>query len=243
VGKILEDSPFKEVYVQPASHDGGTSLGAAYYVYHKVLNNPRKFVMEDVYFGPEFNAPQKEGKFFENKEELTKFIAKKLVEKKIVGWFQGKMEWGPRALGNRSILVDPRDARMKDILNKRIKHREPFRPFAPSILEEKVGEYFHAPCLSPFMTMNFKVKEEKRKLIPAVVHVDGTSRLQTVSKKTNPLYWLLIKEFEKLTGVPVLLNTSFNENEPIVCTPEEALDCFFRTKMDVLVINNYVLEK
>jgi carbamoyltransferase len=151
------------------------------------------------------------------------------------------MEWGARALGNRSIVADPRRSEMKEILNARIKRREPFRPFAPSILEEAVGEYFEQTELSPFMTMTYRVKPEKRSVIPAPTHVDGTGRLQTVSKHTQPLYWRLIKEFENITGVPVVLNTSFNENEPIVCTPDEALDCFLRTKMDVLVIGPYVI--
>src|SRR5436309_2800012 len=162
---------------------------------------------------------------------------------KVVGWFQGRMEWGGRALGYRSIVVDPRRREMKDILNARIKHREPFRPFAPSILEEAVGEYFEQTEPSPFMTMTYRVKAEKRDLIPAPTHVDGTGRLQTVSRTTQPLYWRLIKEFERLTGVPVVLNTSFNENEPIVCTPGEALDCFLRTKMDVLAIGPFLITR
>jgi carbamoyltransferase len=176
-------------------------------------------------------------------DELVKVTAKKIADGKIVGWFQGRMEWGPRALGNRSIVVDPRRPEMKDILNRRIKHREPFRPFAPSILAERVGDYFEETFPSPFMLMTYKVKPEKRSLIPAPTHVDGTGRLQTVSREENPLYWKLIKEFENLTGVPVLLNTSFNDNEPIVCTPEEAVDCFLRTKMDVLAIGKFFVQK
>lgn len=176
-------------------------------------------------------------------EELCRLTAAKIAEGKIVGWFQGRMEWGPRALGNRSIVADPRRADMKAILNSRIKHREPFRPFAPSILTERVGDYFEQTHPSPFMLMAYKVKQEKRSVIPAPTHVDGTGRLQTVGREENPLYWKLIKEFENLTGVPVLLNTSFNENEPVVCQPEEALDCFLRTKMDVLAIGKYLVEK
>src|SRR5207253_857411 len=153
------------------------------------------------------------------------------------------MEWGPRALGNRSIVVDPRRADMKDLLNSRIKHREPFRPFAPSILLERVGDYFEETHPSPFMLMAYKVKPEKRSVIPAPTHVDGTGRLQTVGREENPRYWKLIKEFENLTGVPVLLNTSFNENEPVVCTPEESINCFMRTKMDVLAIGSFLVEK
>jgi carbamoyltransferase len=176
-------------------------------------------------------------------EELVRLTARHLADGKIVGWFQGRAEWGPRALGNRSILVDPRRAEMKDILNQRIKRREPFRPFAPAILEEATGQFFERSHPSPFMNLAYSVRQEKRAVIPAPTHVDGTGRLQTVSRRTNPRYWALIKEFEKLTGVPVLLNTSFNENEPIVLTPQEALDCFLRTRMDVLVLGNYLIEK
>jgi len=179
----------------------------------------------------------------DNEDKLCKKVAKYIADGKVVGWFQGRMEWGPRALGNRSILVDPRRAEMKDILNARIKRREPFRPFAPSILLEAVGEYFEKDYPDPFMIKVYPIKEDKRKVIPAVTHVDGTGRLQTVSKEENPLYYKLIKEFEKITGVPVVLNTSFNENEPIVCTPDEALDCFLRTKMDVLVLGNVIICK
>jgi carbamoyltransferase len=176
-------------------------------------------------------------------EELVKETAQRIADGKVVGWFQGRMEWGPRALGNRSIVVDPRRAEMKDLLNSRIKRREPFRPFAPSILLERVGDFFEETHPSPFMLMAYKVKPDKRSIIPAPTHVDGTGRLQTVSKDENPRYWKLIKAFENLTGVPVLLNTSFNENEPVVCTPEEAINCFTRTKMDVLAIGGFLVEK
>jgi carbamoyltransferase len=169
--------------------------------------------------------------------------AKAISLGKIVGWYQGAAEWGPRALGNRSILADPRRAEMKDILNRRIKHREAFRPFAPSILEEETGNYFEQAHPSPFMTFAYPVRPEKRSRIPAPTHADGTARLQTVSRAGNPLYWKLIRKFGELTGVPVVLNTSFNDNEPIVCTPQEALDCFRRTQMDVLVLGNVLLEK
>ncbi|MGO8792337.1 MAG: carbamoyltransferase [Terriglobia bacterium] len=255
-GKIFDNSPFSEVYVQPAAGDAGLSVGAAYYVYHQVLGQPRNFVMDHAYWGPQFSseaiaqalessqvrtlgAPVK--KLAD--EELMTLTAKHLADGKIVGWYQGRQEWGPRALGNRSILVDPRRAEMKDILNQRIKHREPFRPFAPSILEEATGQYFERSYPSPFMNLAYSVRPEKRAAIPAPTHVDGTGRLQTVSRQTNPRYWALIKEFEKLTGVPVLLNTSFNENEPIVLTPKEAIDCFLRTRMDVLVLGNFLIEK
>ncbi len=174
---------------------------------------------------------------------LEKIAAQHIRDGKIVGWFQGRAEWGPRALGNRSILVDPRRAEMKDVLNQRIKHRENFRPFAPSILDEATGEYFERSHPSPFMTQAYAVRPEKRGAIPAPTHVDGTGRLQTVSRATNPRYWRLIREFANLTGVPVVLNTSFNDNEPIVCRPEEAIDCFVRTHMDVLVLGNTIVVK
>jgi len=169
--------------------------------------------------------------------------ARHIAEGKVLGWFQGRVEWGPRALGQRSILADPRRPEMKDVLNRRIKHRETFRPFAPSILEEATGEFFEKTHPSPFMTFAYNVRPEKRAVIPAPTHVDGTARLQTVSRTTNPLYWKLIRAFGDLTGVPVVLNTSFNDNEPIVCRPEEALDCFQRTQMDILVMGNFILEK
>lgn len=255
-GKIFDHTPFSEVYVQPAAGDAGLSVGAAYYVHHQILGQPRSFVMDHAYWGPQF-APEAIGQALENSqvrdlsypvkrvsdEELVRLTAKHLADGKIVGWYQGRQEWGPRALGNRSILVDPRRAEMKDILNQRIKHREPFRPFAPSILEEATGQFFERSYPSPFMNLAYAVRPEKRGIIPAPTHVDGTGRLQTVSRQTNPRYWVLIKEFEKLTGVPVLLNTSFNENEPIVLTPREALDCFLRTRMDVLALGNYLIEK
>jgi carbamoyltransferase len=254
-GKIFEHTPFKEIYIQPAASDAGGSLGASYYLYHQILGKERTFQMKDAYWGPQFSDDEISKEIEEKKkdlqgcliekidndQELCRKTAKFISESKIVGWFQGRMEWGPRALGNRSILVDPRRPEMKDILNARIKRREWFRPFAPSILLEKVGEYFEIDYPDPFMLKVYPIKEDKRNVIPAVTHVDGTGRLQTVSKDQNPLYWKLIHEFENLTGVPVLLNTSFNENEPIVCIPHEALDCFLRTKMDVLVIGNYLI--
>jgi carbamoyltransferase len=179
----------------------------------------------------------------EDKEELCRKTALEIADGRIVGWFQGRMEWGPRALGNRSILVDPRRQKMKDTLNNCIKHREPFRPFAPAVLEEKAGEYFADVHPSPFMLFTHRVKPEKRNIIPAPTHVDGTARLQTVNQRENPLFWKLIKEFEKITGVPVLLNTSFNENEPIVCRPKEALECFLKTRMDTLVMGSFIIKK
>jgi carbamoyltransferase len=255
-GLIFDKTPFEEVYIPPAAGDAGLAIGAAYYHYHEVLKQPRSFVMKHPYWGPEFTNEQirraLEVKGIEDcrcrvtelsDEELVRITANRIAEGKIVGWYQGRLEFGPRALGNRSIVVDPRRAEMKDILNSRIKHREPFRPFAPSILEERVGDYFEHTHPSPFMLMTYRVRESKREVIPAPTHVDGTGRLQTVSRDQNPRYWQLIAEFEKLTGVPVLLNTSFNENEPVVCSPEEAIECFLRTKMDNLAIGNYLVEK
>ncbi len=256
-GKIFDSTSFKEVYIQPGASDAGGSLGAGYYLYHQILDNKREFLMQHAYWGPGFNddeigkameerKKELEGCFVEKVEDDDKLCHKAaefIAQGKIVGWFQGRMEWGPRALGNRSILVDPRRKGMKDILNERIKRREWFRPFAPSILLEKVGEYFAKDYPDPFMLKVYPIREEKKEIIPAVTHVDGTGRLQTVSKEENPLYWKLIKEFERITGIPVLLNTSFNENEPIVCMPKEALDCFLRTKMAVLVIGNIIIRR
>jgi len=258
-GKIFDRTPFEEVYIQAAAGDAGGALGAAYYVWNQKLNKPRDFVMENAYWGPKFsdNEINKQltvsneqlrkynctSEHIQGENELCKRTAREIASGKVVGWFQGRMEWGPRALGNRSILVDPRRAEMKNVLNARIKKREPFRPFAPSILLEKVGEYFEKDYPDPFMIKVYPVRHEKRAVIPAVTHVDGSGRLQTVRKEDNQLYWQLIKEFEKVTSVPVLLNTSFNENEPIVCKPKEAIECFLRTKMDVLVIGNYLVAK
>ena len=255
-GKIFDRTPFDQVYVQPAAGDAGLAVGAAYYVYHQVLGRPRTFVMEHPYWGPAYSQEQIRAALERSsiassefqvtelpEEQLAKETAKEIAGGKIVGWFQGRAEWGPRALGDRSILADPRRAEMKDILNRRIKHREVFRPFAPSILEEATGEYFEKAYPSPFMALAYAVRPEKRKEIPAPTHVDGTGRLQTVSRTVNPRYWRLIREFANLTGVPVVLNTSFNENEPIVCQPEEAIECFLRTKMDTLVLGNTIVRK
>ena len=250
-GKILLNTPFREVFVQPAAGDSGTALGVCYYIHNVLLQQPRSFVMEHAYTGPEFANRQIDSLVRTcdfvwrelSDDELTRAAAQAVADGKIVGWFQGRMEFGPRALGNRSIIVDPRRAEMKDILNARIKKREPFRPFAPSILEERVGDYFEQSHPSPAMLMVYQVKEDKRSVIPAVTHVDGSGRLQTVARSANPRYYQLISDFEKLTGVPVVLNTSFNEDEPIVCTPEEALNCFQRTRMDVLFLGNYMLQR
>jgi carbamoyltransferase len=253
--KVFDATPFEHVYVQPAAGDAGLSVGAAFVVNHQVLRQPRRFTMDHAYWGPAFSMAEirkvvrqgeasGEAEIAEVGEDvLVQATARHIAAGKIVGWFQGAAEWGPRALGNRSILADPRRPEMKDILNRRIKHREAFRPFAPSIIEEAVGEFFEKTHPSPFMTFAYPVRPEKRDVIPAPTHVDGTARLQTVSRSANPLYWKLLRAVGDLTGVPVVLNTSFNDNEPIVCRPEEALDCFRRTQMDVLVMGNFVLER
>ncbi len=267
-GKVRRQTRFKRLYVQSAAGDAGGAIGAAIAVWHK-LNDGRPngdrvnccaltgdptishIAMDHAYWGPASTEPEIRRALeardlcyrrFEP-DRLTSEVAKHVADGKVVGWFQGRTEWGPRALGNRSIVADPRRTDMKDVLNRRIKHREPFRPFAPSILEERLSDWFEGTHPSPFMLMAYRVRPEKRELIPAPTHVDGTGRLQTVSRATNPLYWSLIHEFEKLTGVPVLLNTSFNENEPVVNTPEEAIDCFLRTKMDTLAIGPFVVER
>jgi len=256
-GKIFDETPFKEVYIQPAAGDAGGAIGAAYYVWNEILKNKRSFVLGNPYLGPHFNESDIEMVINTYKENLADFTikriedqtllctktAKEIADGKVIGWFQGKMEWGSRALGNRSILGDPRRRNMKDILNEKIKRRESFRPFAPSIQVEATSQFFEIEYPAPFMLKVYKVKKSKSEQIPAVTHVDRTGRLQTVSKEINPLYWQLIDEFKKVTGIPILLNTSFNENEPIVCKPEEALDCFLRTSMDIVVLGNYFIKR
>lgn len=258
-GKIFDNTSFKRVYVPPAPGDAGLAIGAALYLWNQLLDKPRAFEMGNAYWGPVYSREEigrvlntaaddlnKQGckvLMLEDKDERCRKTAKEIADGKVVGWFQGKTEWGPRALGNRSILVDPRRAEMKDLLNLRIKHRESFRPFAPSILAERLTDYFEKENPSPFMSFAYRIIPEKKESIPAVVHVDGTSRVQSVTQAASPLYWQLLNEFEKITGVPVLLNTSFNDNEPIVNTPQEAIDCFLRTKMDILVMESYFITK
>ena len=250
-GKILLETPFKRVYVQPAAGDSGTALGVCYQIYNEVLKCERGEVMDGAYTGPQFSdeeiraALEQSGFAFESytDNEVTKHAAHDIAAGLVVGWFQGRMEFGPRALGNRSIVADPRRAEMKDILNDRIKKREPFRPFAPSILEERVGDYFEQTHPAPTMLMVYQIREERRSQIPAVTHIDGSGRLQTVSRALNERYYQLISDFAELTGVPVILNTSFNENEPIVCTPREAIECFRKTKMDVLYLGNFAVRR
>ena len=258
-GKIRERTPFEEIYIQPASGDNGTALGAAYWVWHQVLGNPRQFVMTHGYWGPTFTngsvdaaldarrsdmlAQGCEIRMIDAEDELVDWTAARIASGDVVGWFQGAMEWGARALGNRSIVADPRRADMREIINTKIKFREKFRPFAPSVLEESHAQYFEGSVPDPFMIQVYPVRTDKRDEIPAVTHVDGSGRLQTVSRESNPRYWALIRAFERKTGVPLVLNTSFNENEPIVHQPSEALDCFLRTRMDVLVMGDRVIAK
>lgn len=258
-GKVFERTPFTDLYVQAAAGDAGGAIGAAYSVWHDVLGRPRGFVMDHAYLGPDFDegalggeietarsAFAAEGCTIErvgDEAELCARTAAAIAEGRVVGWFQGRMEWGPRALGNRSILCDPRRADMKDILNAKIKRRESFRPFAPSIQREHVAEWFETDDDVPFMLQVYQIRADKRALIPAVTHVNGSGRLQTVTAAQNRRYWRLIETFRRATGVPAVLNTSFNENEPVVCHPREAIDCFLRTKMDVLVLGDWMIER
>jgi len=257
-GKITLRTPFKRVYVQSAAGDAGGAIGAAYSVWHQ-SGGARGPAHDHAYWGPGFGSDALDTVLVRRAAEIAsagcivlaaqddaavaRDTAAAIARGEVVGWFQGRMEWGPRALGNRSILGDPRRADMKDILNLKIKRRESFRPFAPSILRDAVPDWFELDGDVPFMMQVYPVREAKRALIPAVTHVDGSGRLQTVSGKTNPVYHRLISAFRELTGVPMVLNTSFNENEPVVCTPDEALDCFLRTKMDVLVLGNRVVRR
>jgi carbamoyltransferase len=256
--RILKETPFEEIYVQPSAGDGGGALGAALCAYHMVLDKPRKFVMEHAYWGEEHNAGEIE-KFLkengigyrrlDNEDKLLERVVDRLQEGKVIGWFQGRFEWGPRALGNRSILANPRRPEMKDIVNTKIKFREPYRPFAPSVLVERAGEFFDLPqparhFPARFMLYVVEVKENKRDVIPAVTHVDGTGRLQTVDRITAPRYYQLIERFGEATGVPVILNTSFNlKGEPIVNTPQEAFRTFSISDMDLLVLDRCLVEK
>ena len=260
-GKVLERSPFKKLYVQSAGGDAGGAIGAAFATWHKLggASARRHFVMDHAYWGPAATPDQIASAVAERRADfdaagctiervgdeatLCRRTAQEISLGKVIGWFQGRLEWGPRALGNRSILGDPRRADMKDILNLKIKRRESFRPFAPSILREAVPEWFETDDDVPFMMQVFRIRPGKRREIPAVTHVDGTGRLQTVTWASNPRYARLIQSFRDITGVPMVLNTSFNENEPVVCRPEEAIDCFLRTKMDVLVLGDTLIQR
>jgi carbamoyltransferase len=257
-GRVRRVTNFRRVYVQAAAGDAGGAIGAAYSVWHG-LGGARSFVMDHGYWGPEFNRKQIMSlleaertqiadahcsvKDIPDEAELCRRVATAIAAGKVVGWFQGRMEWGPRALGNRSILCDPRRADMKALLNAKIKRRESFRPFAPSVLEEAVPDWFEEDDAVPFMMQVFQIREERRQQIPAVTHVDGSGRLQTVCRRTNPRYHRLIETFGNMTGVPMVLNTSFNENEPVVCQPKEALSCFLRTNMDLLVLEDTMITR
>ena len=250
-GRILENTPFKNIYIPSAGNDAGTSIGSALYLYNQILGKDRLPETITAYFGKQstqaeiISALDDKGVTYSvlTDDELFEKVADKLVDGGVIGWFQGRAEFGSRALGHRSILVDPRRADAKDLLNEKIKRRESFRPFAPSILKEAVSDYFVQNDTVPFMEKVFDIKKEKQTEIPAVTHVDGTGRLQSVDAEISPRYHKLISKFAEKTGVPILLNTSFNENEPIVNKPEEALDCFLRTKMDMLVMENVVVER
>jgi carbamoyltransferase len=250
-GKLFARTPFRRTWIQPAAGDEGLAIGAALHTWHAVLNQPRRYSMKHSCLGPEFSAARIESDLKKanlafrklDRQALLDAVSGQIAAGNVVGWFQGRMEWGPRALGNRSILAHPGLPGMKDVLNARIKQREWFRPFAPSILEERQAEYFEQDHPSPFMLHVYKIRPDKRAQLSAVNHVDGTGRLQSVSREENSLYYELIQAFERKTGIPVVLNTSFNENEPIVCQPSEAIDCFKRTRMDVLAIGPYLATK
>ena len=250
-GKVTRNTKFKNLYIPSAGHDAGISMGAALYVHNQVLKQKRSLHILSAFTGSRYTNENIE-KYLISKnisyqryddETLFDKVSSKIIDSGIVGWFNGRAEFGPRALGGRSIIADPRRNDAKELLNKKIKRRESFRPFAPSILKEYVAEYFELSDEVPFMEKVFPIREEKRSIIPAVTHVDGTGRLQTVDKDINPAYYNLIEAFRKKTGIPVLLNTSFNENEPIVNSPQDALDCFLRTNMDMLVLENCVIER
>lgn len=247
---IMKETAFEDVFIQAAANDAGTALGATYYIWNEMLGKERNYIQTEVYLGPTYSNEKIKQTLDEHKisyevvDAPAVTAAELLAQGKIIGWLQGRMEVGPRALGNRSILADPRPAKMKDILNHKVKHREGFRPFAPSVLEENGSEYFDDYYPTPFMLLVLPIKKEKRDKIPAVVHVDGTGRMQTIQREDNPLYWELINEFKKLTGVPVVLNTSFNvRGQPIVMTPEDALKTFLGTQMDYLIMGNYLIRK
>jgi carbamoyltransferase len=250
-GKLFARTPFRHTWIQPAAGDEGLAIGAALHTHHSVLKNPRNFVMKNSYLGPEYAdadieaSLRRAGLKYRKLERgpLLDSVSGHIMQGDVVGWFQGRMEWGPRALGNRSIVAHPGLPNMKDVLNARIKRREWFRPFAPSILKDRQAEYFEHDHPSPFMLHVYKIKPEKRQQLCAVNHMDDTGRLQSVARDENPLYYDLIQAFERKSGIPVILNTSFNENEPIVCAPEQAISCFQRTKMDAIAIGPFLAVK
>jgi carbamoyltransferase len=256
-GKILKNTPFKNIYIQPAAGDSGASVGAALFCYHQILGQKKKYMQDTAYLGPEFSDEFIKGYLdshfikyqeFKNKGELIKKTAELIYSNNIVGWFQGRMEFGPRALGSRSILSNATNPKMQEILNSKVKHREKFRPFAPVVCEEDALKYFDCdspiPMPADFMLMVYPVREEYRKKIPAVTHVDGSGRLQVIRKFQNPDYYNLVKEFGKLSGIPILINTSFNvRGEPIVCKPKDAYNCMMGTGIDYLVMGNFLVER
>jgi len=248
-GRIRLETPFHELFIQPAASDDGTAIGCAFYIQHHILGKPRSFVMEHANLGPSFPDPEievairKHNLVVKRLDHPERNAAEAIAAGKVVGWFQGRMEFGPRALGNRSILADPRRADMKQVLNDRVKHRESFRPFAPSLLEEETGTYFEQDIPSPFMLLIYKARSEQIPKIAGALHVDQTGRLQTVNHRQNPLYHQLLCELKQLTGHGIVINTSFNDSEPIVCTPEDAIQCFLHTKMDALFLGNYEVKR
>ena len=256
-GKILSNTPFKKIWIQPDPGDGGSSIGGAVFLYNSILGKKRIFELKDASLGPEFSTKEIKNflnknkikyQSFKNNRELVKKVAKLIHEENVMGWFQGRMEWGPRALGNRSILSDACNPKMRDILNLKVKHREKFRPFAPVVCEDDALKYFlcdkPVPKPTDFMLMVYPIKKQWRQKIPSVTHVDGSGRLQTIRKQQNPLYYNLIKEFGKLSGIPILINTSFNiRGEPIVCTPDDAYKCMMGTEIDYLVIDKFLIKK
>ena len=256
--KIIQNTPFEEIFVQPSAGDAGAALGAALAVYHSAMDNPRKFVMEHAYFGKEYSSldikkfieeNNLKAEFIENEDDLINKVTDTIIEGKVIGWFHGRFEWGPRALGSRSILADPRRADMKDIVNTKIKFREPYRPFAPSVIVEGAEDFFEIPEVrkhypARFMLYVVPVREDKKKIVPAITHVDGSARPQVVFKEQSPRYWKLINNFYQKTGVPLLLNTSFNlKGEPIVNSPEDAFSTFQRSGLDILVLENFIIRK
>ena len=249
---LQEKSPFKNLYIQPAAHDAGTAIGAAYCIWHQTLRKPRSYLMETPYLGPDYSSEEIQTVLDRNHlqysqvDNIEEMTAKLICEGNIIGWFQGKMEIGPRALGNRSLLADPRNPNMREIMNQKVKHREDFRPFAPSVLAEYARDWFKLPgdsLAAGFMLFACTALENKQSLIPAILHVDGTSRIQVVNQKLNPKYHRLIQAFYQITGVPLVLNTSFNDTEPIVCSPEDAVKTFLKTKIDYLAIGDFLVQK
>ena len=256
--RILRESPFKEIFVQPAAGDSGAALGAALYVWHSVLGNPRGFTMEHAFWG-DSQTPEQVGAFLhrtgvraeiiESDSELAGRVAEMIASGKVIGWMQGRFEWGPRALGHRSILADPRRAAMREIVNRKIKFREVFRPFAPSVIVERAAQYFDLPTAenqypARFMLYVVPVRDEAREMLGAVTHFDGTARVQTVARNSDPLYYGLIESFGAATGVPVLLNTSFNlRGEPIVTTASQALSTMQRSNLDAVVVGNRIIDR